>query len=123
MTRLKAFVVAICCAAAGGNAIAATELDYRVDAATQILQDLQRIPENAIPPALLSRAYAVAVIPSVVKAGFVLAGAYGRGIVVARRQPSIARQDAARSVLAKLNAVVDSITRDEALAELWARGS
>jgi hypothetical protein len=40
-----------------------------------------------------------------------------------RTSSRIARQDAARSVLAKLNAVVDSITRDEALADLWARGS
>ncbi len=40
-----------------------------------------------------------------------------------RTSSRIARQDAARSVLAKLNAVVDSITRDEAVADLWVRGS
>jgi lipid-binding SYLF domain-containing protein len=64
---------------------AASDLDYRVDTATEILQDLRRIPENAIPPNLLSRAYAIAVIPSVVKAGFIFGGSYGRGIIVARR--------------------------------------
>lgn len=68
-----------------GLSVQASELDIRVDTATQILQDLKNIPENAIPPALMNRAYAVAVIPSVVKAGFIVGGTYGRGIVVARR--------------------------------------
>jgi hypothetical protein len=40
-----------------------------------------------------------------------------------RTSSRIARQDAARSVHAKLNAVIDSITRDEAVADLWVRGS
>lgn len=88
MTRLTATIGALALAATAtlaGPAQAATELDYRVDTSTQILQDLQRIPENAVPPALLGRAYAVAVIPSVIKAGFILGGTYGKGIVVARR--------------------------------------
>jgi lipid-binding SYLF domain-containing protein len=77
-------LIALACAATGSAAMA-SELDYRVDTATQILQDLKRIPENAVPPALLGRAYAVAVIPSVIKGGFIIGGSYGRGVVVARR--------------------------------------
>lgn len=84
MTRLSTTILALCLATLG-TAQAATELDYRVDTSTQILQDLQRIPENAVPPSLLARAYAVAVIPSVIKAGFIVGGTYGKGIVVARR--------------------------------------
>jgi lipid-binding SYLF domain-containing protein len=64
---------------------ASTDLDYRLDASTEILQDLRRIPETAIPPNLLNRAYAVAVIPSIIKAGFIIGGSYGTGILVARR--------------------------------------
>ncbi len=84
MTRL---ITAIATAFLGliGFTAQASELDIRVDTATQMLQDLKRIPENAIPPALLARAYAVAVIPSVIKAGFVVGGTYGKGIIVARR--------------------------------------
>jgi lipid-binding SYLF domain-containing protein len=85
MTRLTTTISAILMAAVAASASAATELDYRVDTSTQILQDLKRIPENAIPPALLSRAYAVAVIPSVIKAGFIVGGTYGKGVIVARR--------------------------------------
>ena len=84
MTRLTAILLALACATAS-SAATASDLDYRVDTATHILQELKRIPENAVPPALLSRAYAVAVIPGVIKGGFILGGSFGRGIVVARR--------------------------------------
>jgi lipid-binding SYLF domain-containing protein len=84
MTRLISAIATVFLAGFGLSA-QATELDIRVDTATQILQDLKRIPENAVPPALLSRAYAVAVIPSVIKAGFIVGGTYGKGVVVARR--------------------------------------
>jgi len=86
MTRLIRIAATACVALAATTAMATvTELDYRVDTATQILQDLKRIPEYAIPPALLNRAYAVAVIPSVIKAGFIVGGTYGKGVIVARR--------------------------------------
>jgi lipid-binding SYLF domain-containing protein len=61
------------------------KLDARVAAANEVLQELNRIPEQAIPSALLDRAYAIAVIPSVVKAGFIVGGSYGRGVLVTRR--------------------------------------
>jgi lipid-binding SYLF domain-containing protein len=85
MTRPLTALVAILAASLSAGAGAATELDYRVDTATEILQDLRRIPETAIPPQLLASAYAVAVIPSVIKAGFILGGTYGKGILVVRR--------------------------------------
>ncbi|MCK5942446.1 MAG: hypothetical protein KAI24_10785 [Planctomycetes bacterium] len=40
-----------------------------------------------------------------------------------RSSSRIARQEAARSVLAKLNASLDAITRDESMADIWLRGS
>ena len=51
-------------------AAAATREEKRVADAADVLDQLLRIPERSIPPALLSRAYAVAVIPNVVKVGF-----------------------------------------------------
>ena len=85
MTRLSAVIAAGALALATFATASAGELDYRVDTATQILKDLQAIPENAIPPNLLNRAYAVAVIPGSIKGGFIIGGTYGKGIVVARR--------------------------------------
>jgi lipid-binding SYLF domain-containing protein len=52
--------------------------------ATDVLDDLRALPLKGIPPALLADAKAVAVFPSVVKAGFVVGGRYGRGVVLCR---------------------------------------
>ncbi len=63
---------------------AATRQEQRVADATDVLDQLLRIPEQSIPPALLARAYAVAVVPNVVKAGFGLGFRHGKGILVVR---------------------------------------
>jgi lipid-binding SYLF domain-containing protein len=68
-----------------GTAFSAiADIEQRVQFATEILTDLQRIPEQAIPPNLLNSAYAVAVIPNVVKGGFFVSGSYGRGVLMVR---------------------------------------
>lgn len=64
---------------------AATREEKRVADATLALDQLMSIPEQAIPPRLLSRAYAVAVIPDVLKIGFGLAARRGKGILVVRQ--------------------------------------
>ena len=70
---------------AAGTAFSDTaDIDHRVQAAADMLDDLQRIPERAIPPNLLNSAYAVAVIPNVVKGGFFVGGSYGRGVLMVR---------------------------------------
>jgi len=66
-------------------AMAATREERRVADAADVLDQLVRIPERNIPPALLSRAYAVAVIPNVVKVGFGIGARRGRGIIVVRQ--------------------------------------
>ena len=53
-------------------------------AATVILADLSNIPAKGIPPALMADAHGVIIIPRVVKAGFVIAGSGGHGVVLAR---------------------------------------
>lgn len=64
---------------------AATREEKRVADASDVLEQLTRIPEQAIPPSLLSRAYAVAVIPNVVKIGFAVGARRGKGIIVIRQ--------------------------------------
>jgi len=64
---------------------AATREEQRVADAADVLDQLLRIPEKTIPPNLLSRAYAVAVIPNVVKAAFGLGARRGKGIIVVRQ--------------------------------------
>ena len=66
-------------------ASAGSREENRVADASDVLDQLARIPERSIPPALLSRAYAVAVIPNVVKVGFGVGARRGKGIIVVRR--------------------------------------
>lgn len=67
------------------SAWAATREEKRVADAADVLDQLSRIPEKAIPPSLLSRAYAVAVIPNVVRAAFGLGARRGKGVLVVRQ--------------------------------------
>jgi len=80
----KAIVITIALFIALPSA-AATREERRVADAADVLDQLLRIPEKSIPPALLSRAYAVAVIPNVVKIGFGIGARRGRGILVVRQ--------------------------------------
>jgi len=64
---------------------AATREEKRVADAADVVDQLLRIPEKTIPPTLLAHAYAVAVVPNVVKAAFGLGARRGKGILVVRQ--------------------------------------
>ena len=66
-------------------AAAATREEERVADASDVLDQLLRIPEKTLPPTLLARAYAVAVVPNVVKVGFGVGARRGKGIIVVRQ--------------------------------------
>jgi lipid-binding SYLF domain-containing protein len=90
MTRfLSRLSIALLAPAALGISLAAhaaaDDLARRAQAATEVLQDLQRIPEQAIPSNLLNSAYAVAVIPNVVKGGLIFSGSFGKGVLLVRQ--------------------------------------
>ena len=57
----------------------------RLETATSVLHEIDRIPEKSIPPALLHHAQGVAVIPNVIKVGFIIGGRTGKGVLVVRR--------------------------------------
>ncbi len=56
-----------------------------MEAATETVQAFASIPMRGIPPSLMQEAKGVAIIPDVVKAGFVLGGRFGRGVVLLHR--------------------------------------
>ncbi len=64
---------------------AATREEKRVADASDVLDQLSRIPEKSIPPNLLSRAYAVAVVPNVMRAAFGVGLSRGKGVIVVRQ--------------------------------------
>lgn len=65
-------------------AMAESKPEQKLDDATSVLRQFVNIPENAIPSALLRQAYGIAVIPSVIKVGFILGGRHGRGVLSVR---------------------------------------
>lgn len=83
-TRLVASL-ALLILAFTSNGNAATREEDRVADAADVLDQLLRIPEKTIPPNLLARAYAVAVIPNVIKAAFGLGARRGKGVLVVRQ--------------------------------------
>ena len=83
--HLFALFLALLVVALSAPASAATKQEKRVTDATEVLNQLVGIPEQSIPPQLLSRAYAVAVVPNVVKAAFGIGGRFGKGILVVRQ--------------------------------------
>ena len=70
------------------TAAAASREEKRVADASDVLEQLLRIPEKTIPPTLLARAYAVAVVPGVKKAAFGFGVRRGKGILVVRQDDS-----------------------------------
>jgi lipid-binding SYLF domain-containing protein len=68
----------------GMPALASTPQDDKIDASVEVLSANANLPEEDIPPALLKNAEAIAIIPGVIKAGFVVGGSYGKGVLIMR---------------------------------------
>ncbi|HEY2881018.1 MAG TPA: lipid-binding SYLF domain-containing protein [Pirellulales bacterium] len=55
-----------------------------VESATEVLKEIMAVPAGSIPRALLSNAQAIAIVPGMIKGGFVIGIKHGRGVVVIR---------------------------------------
>ncbi len=90
MRVLRAAAIASILFAASGTSVwanpTAAELDSRIWEANEVLKELAAIPEQRVPPDLLRQAKAVAVFPNTVKAGFIMAGQFGRGVILHRNE-------------------------------------
>ncbi|MEW6001416.1 MAG: lipid-binding SYLF domain-containing protein [Nitrospirota bacterium] len=58
----------------------------KVEDSIDVLKDTVSIPEKGIPPVLLRNASGIAIIPGVIKAGFIIGGRYGSGILMVRKE-------------------------------------
>ncbi len=56
----------------------------RVKAAAAVLEEIQAAPDTGIPDEVMGSAECVAVVPSMLKAGFVVGAQYGRGVASCR---------------------------------------
>jgi lipid-binding SYLF domain-containing protein len=74
----------VCVAAVANVAHAGAREEGRLLTATEVLEEVQGMPDQRIPDALLSRAYGIAVIPDVTKIAFIFGGRHGNGVLVVR---------------------------------------
>lgn len=56
----------------------------RVESAATVLNEIMATPDKGIPEEILGSAKCVAVVPSLIKGGFILGGAHGRGVATCR---------------------------------------
>src|SRR5690606_19381576 len=78
----KALVIAmLALSLVAGSAVAGPEEDARARNAVRVLDEVQAIPESAIPDKLLDEARAIVVIPDTLKIGLVLGGRRGHGLL------------------------------------------
>jgi len=68
-------------AASVQSAFAGVREDERARNALRVITDIQAIPENAIPDKLLDEARAVVIVPDSIKAGLVVGGRRGHGLL------------------------------------------
>jgi lipid-binding SYLF domain-containing protein len=61
----------------------------RVKDASAVLSDIMKVPEKGIPAALLHEAQAIMIFPDVIKAGFIVGGRHGHGVVLVRNEQGL----------------------------------
>ena len=68
----------------GGNARAGEDENKRAENAVRVLKEIMMAPDKRIPSDLMTNASAIAVIPDVIKAGLVIGGKHGLGLIAVK---------------------------------------
>ena len=58
----------------------------RLDEAAKVLDEIMTVPDKGIPEGILASAKCVAVVPSLIKGGFIVGGRYGKGVATCRNR-------------------------------------
>jgi lipid-binding SYLF domain-containing protein len=86
-TIYAVFVIALSlCFLAPASSIAGLREDAKVQASTAVIREIMEIPENAIPPSLLSSAHGIVIFPDLYKAGCILGARFGVGVMLIRNE-------------------------------------
>ncbi len=87
--KMKMTLAALCAVAFVAEmpmhaASTAADLNDRINSATQVVREIETVPDGGVPDAIVRKANCIAVIPSVKKAAFVVGASYGQGVVTCR---------------------------------------
>jgi SH3 domain-containing YSC84-like protein 1 len=83
-TLLVLFVTALSLCAFADDNKDKTKAEDRIQAAANVIDEIESAPDTGIPEEVLGSAECVAVVPSMLKGGFILAADYGRGVASCR---------------------------------------
>jgi len=81
---LLAIVVSLCAFGLAADEPKESKASDRVQAAADVLNEIQSAPDSGIPQDILGHAECVAVVPSMLKGGFIVGAKYGRGVASCR---------------------------------------
>src|ERR1700722_3002244 len=81
---LLTLVMCLCSFVVAADEPTASKASDRVQAAADVLNEIQSAPDSGIPQEILGKAECVAVVPSMLKGGFIVGGKYGRGLASCR---------------------------------------
>lgn len=84
MKKLVWFVLVMSLCAVAQEQGKQSKATDRVQAAADVLNEIQSAPDSGMPEEILSRSECVAVVPSMLKGGFIVGGKYGRGLASCR---------------------------------------
>ncbi|MGA8501266.1 MAG: lipid-binding SYLF domain-containing protein [Candidatus Sulfotelmatobacter sp.] len=87
MKKLLLLTVVVCLcgiSAAADDQARESKASDRVQAAADVLDEIQAAPDKGIPQEVLGSAECVAVVPSMLKGGFIVGAKYGRGLASCR---------------------------------------
>lgn len=66
------------------SAVAGSDEVAKINDSIEVFEQIMSIPEKGVPPSLLNRAQGIAIIPGMIKAGFIIGGRHGSGVIVIR---------------------------------------
>lgn len=84
---MKKVLIVLLVFLSSGVALAADDREKvigRLDGAATIMDEIMAAPDKGIPEEILGSAECVAIVPSFLKGGFVVGGAYGKGVATCR---------------------------------------
>jgi lipid-binding SYLF domain-containing protein len=83
--RAASFVfLSLLLATSMSSARAGEEENKRAENAIRVLKEVMEAPDKAVPQDLLKNAHAIAVVPDVIKAGLVIGGRHGTGLIAVK---------------------------------------
>jgi SH3 domain-containing YSC84-like protein 1 len=81
---MLAVVMSLSCLTFAADEPKESKATDRVQAAADVLNEIQSAPDSGVPEEILGHAECVAVVPSMLKGGFIVGAKYGRGVASCR---------------------------------------